>query len=115
MASTFAGDLATILADAGTAGFLRTYSSVYDPATGTNTNTATDVAVKIRRTAYSLEETDGTLVQRGDMRATIAAAGLTEPTTAAKLVIGGVEWSIQAVGPRDGNGAVVSYQLQIRK
>lgn len=113
MTSSFAADLATILAGDGVAATLRTYTSAYDPATGANTNTATDTSVKVAISAYTTEEIAGGLVERGDMKGTIPAAGLTAPTTSAKLVVSGVEWSIKSVTPRYGGGSVISYALQL--
>ena len=91
----------------------RTSAAAYDPATGENTNTATDASVKAVISAYTTEEVVGGLVERGDMKATVPAAGLPAPTTTAKLVVSGVEWSIKSVTPRYGGGVVISYALQL--
>ncbi len=116
MPTSFASDLASILGDTGTAATLKTVTSVFDPATGTNTNTETSVSVTAMIAAYTLEETDGSLVQRGDLKATIPAAGLaTAPTTSALFGLGSETWAIKSVQPRYAGGSVLSFALQLRK
>lgn len=116
MPSTFAADLATLMADAGTLAALRTYTSAYDPAAGQNVNTPHDTPVDAILSEYTVEEVAGGLVERGDLKATIPAASLSDaPTTAATFVLDGQEWSVVSVLPRYAGGVVLSYALQVRR
>lgn len=95
---------------------LRTYSAVYDPATGTNTLTPSDEPVQATIGEYTEDELGGGLVEQGDLKATIPAWGLVEvPTTAASLVFDGDEWSVASVKPIYDRGVVWKFELQIRK
>lgn len=116
MPSTFAADLAHLLGHDGVTATLRTYSSAYNVATGANVNTPTDTTVSVAISQYTVEEIAGGLVERGDLKATVPAAQVTTaPTTAAKLVMSGVEWSVVSVSPRYAGGRVLSYALQVRR
>jgi hypothetical protein len=118
MPSTFAADLTTILAssEAGEDGFIRTFTEVYVPATGENQTTATDTAVRFHIGSFTVEERAGGLVTDGDSRAVVSAAGLTAPTTAAKLVDSdGDVWSIRGVVRRRAAGVNHSYVLAVHR
>lgn len=116
MPSSFAADLAMLLGETGTSASLRIFTEIFDPVEGENTQVATDVAVTAVVSAYRTEEVDGSLVQRGDVKATIQAQGLAAaPTPAEVFVLGSEEWSIQSVTPRYAGGIVLSYALQLRR
>lgn len=115
MASTFAADLASILGqdEAGEDATLRTFSTSFDPVTGDNATTPTDTAVRVMFSEFSVEERAGGLVEDGDVKAIIKAAGITEPDTSAKLVHAGNTWNVRAVKERRAAGGALSYQLQV--
>lgn len=83
----------------------------YAPVEGTPTSYAVTVVVNDYRNA----EIDGTRVQSGDKKVTIAKGSLAiEPTTSDTLVIGGVDHAIVEVRPLNPGGTVVLWTLQVR-
>lgn len=116
MASSFAADLTSILAsdEAGEDGFVRTFTEVFDPATGGNNTTATNTAARMHFGSFTVEERAGGLVTDGDTKVVVSATGLTEPTTAAKIVdADGNVWSVRGVVKRRAAGAFISYSLAV--
>lgn len=87
--------------------------------TGTSyqpTITTTDYACTIVVLDYDLREIDGARVLATDKKVLLAKGSLAiEPTTADKLLIGGVAHSLIDVRPLSPAGTVVLYQLQARR
>lgn len=81
----------------------------WDPQVGTPTNHAVTLAV----TNYTIEQRSNELILLSDLRVFMTAA--VEPTTADTLTIGGTEYSIISVGTLSPDGAVICYEVQVRR
>ena len=65
---------------------------------------------------YANREVDGTRILATDKQVLLAKASLAiEPTTADKLLIGGVEHKLIAVKPISPGGTTILYELQVRR
>ena len=110
-----------LIRDMGKAATLRVPGAgAHDPVTGTLTPGApTDYAVHVVEQRYEQSEIDGTLIQAKDRRFIVAAIAdsgvvLVAPTSAHKLVIGGVEFAIVAVLPEQPGDIALNYTVQCR-
>ena len=88
-------------------------------STGTSYNptvTNTDYACTFVVLDYANREVDGTRILATDKRVLLAKKSLAiEPTTADKLLIGGVEHKLIAVKPISPGGTTILYELQVRR
>lgn len=96
-----------------------TYSESYDPATGTNTLTATTTTARALVEDYPARdakggESSGDGIVRGDRRVTVAASAFT-PTTEAKVTIGGTQYSILKVDTQYGTDNALMFVCQVRR
>lgn len=84
----------------------------WDPATLTTvTRTVKGVVQEMSRNLI-----DGSAVRLGDLSVLIeAASGGTVPTTAEKVTIGGLQYSIVHVASVAPGGTTLYYQLQVRR
>ena len=95
-------------------------AGTYDPVTGTLTPGApTDYAVHVVEQRYEQSEIDGTLIQANDRRFIVAAiadsgVALVAPSSAHKLIVGGVELAIVAVLPEQPGDIALDYTVQCR-
>lgn len=116
-----AGTVGSLLTKFGQSVTYRTFSESYDPATGTNTLTSTDVTIKALVEDYPARdtkggETSGDGIVRGDRKVTIAANALSAaPTTEARVGIGGVFYAIVKIDTQYGTDNALIYVLQTRK
>lgn len=100
---------------------IRTYSEVYDPATGTNALTPTDVVVKAIVEDYPAKDakggtttTDG--IVRGDRRVTIAANAVSAaPNTETKVLIDSLLYAVVKVDTQYATDDAAVYVMQCRK
>lgn len=117
LASTVGGLLTTF----GQSVTLRTFSESYSPVTGRNTRTPTDVVVKALVEDYPARdtmggETSGGGIVRGDRKVTVAASAVSSaPTTEAKVLIGGVLYSVVKVDTQFGTDQALMHVLQVRR
>jgi len=81
------------------------YAPVYGPAV--------DHPVTVAVTEYTVEDRANTSRSDSDLRVFMAAG--VAPTTADKLTIGGVEYSLQRVGTLGPDGVTRFYDLQVRR
>lgn len=97
---------------------LRRQAGVYDPATGKNTETATDYAiVGSPPSPVDLRRVDGEMIKQGDAETILAASDLTvaPDQTTDHIVFAGETWSVVAVEPIYSGEQVAAYQLRLRK
>ena len=74
-----------------------------------------DTAITLAIIDYAQEVSDGTLIGSGDLRALVSVEGLSAtPTTADKLIVGGVEYVIVRVSPLGPDGVPRFHDLQVR-
>lgn len=95
---------------------LRRTSSVYVPATGVNTPTATDYAWTVVVSEYADGLVDGTSVMRGDRKLLGAAGDLSvtpDPETD-KIVMDSLVWQIVNGGVQT-DPATVTWTVQVRR
>ena len=98
------------------AAMLTTFEEAFDPETGSNATTPTERAVRIIVTSYETAETDGSLIQHGDLRVLIPAGEVTgPPPVSARLSFDGGEWQVQSVKPQYRYDRVHHYELQVRR
>lgn len=100
----------------GTAATLRTFADSYDPATGVNSRTPTDVSVKISPPAPVVESRIAGVVEAGDARTVVAALplGSIRPSLEMVLVWDSKEWQIVQVTPLVSGDQVAAYELIFR-
>lgn len=115
--TTLAQDALDLLSDMGETLTLKKVSTgSYDPSTGSATETTTDYSVTGTFINYKQGHIDGSLIQRGDRKALIAAKGLTvDPAIDDKIT--GVDDSVRVVAVqkiREG-GSTVAFFCQVRE
>ena len=110
-----------LIRDMGKAATLRVPGAgTFDPVTGALTPGApTDYAVHVVEQRYEQSEVDGTLVQANDRRFIVSAiadsgVALVAPSSAHKLIVGGVELAIVAVLPEQPGDIALDYTVQCR-
>jgi len=88
----------------------------YDPATGSNTVSESTSVVKGVLSAYSSRFIDGDLIQNGDLKALIAAQGLTfTPTVGQRVEFNSQKWRIVAIASLYSGDEIAGYRLQLRR
>lgn len=94
---------------------LRTITpGVYNPTTGTISETAADVSVRRVLEDVSVREVNE-LIQAGDKRLTIAAADVaTTPTTADRVLVGAVSHQVIKVSTIEQGNTPITYELILR-
>jgi hypothetical protein len=90
----------------------RVSGTAYDPATGTNDPTYTDLPTTAAVFAYDQKYIDGTLIRQGDQRAYCSPA--VAPTQGDRLAGGGATVEVVAVKPVSPAGVPVLYEAQLR-
>ena len=90
-------------------------AGVYDPATGSVSNTETlqnGTAVELD---YNVSEIDGVLIQRGDKKLLVSVSGIVaiEPNDTCSL--GAALYIVKNVKPLSPGGIVLLYEVQVRK
>ena len=114
-------DLATQLIDNtfGTSATLRRQTSVYDPVTGDNTRSNTDISVSISPPAPAREgrRPDNALVQQGDAECYMAAKGLSVVPSPVddKLIWNGDTYQVVAVFNIVSGDQNAAYRLILRR
>ena len=100
-----------------TATFRRPGSTAYDPATGTNVGgTDDDEDAVIAMVNYDEDRPDGSLIERGDRKALMAAQGLSKvPQTGDQIVGFGDTVTVVAVKTIEIAGQRVAYSMQVRE
>jgi hypothetical protein len=97
---------------------IRRVTRSFDPASGKATETHEDFPAKISPPERFREALiDGTLVRAGDLRAQLAAEGLTiipEPARD-RIVIDGTAWDLLRVDPVMSGEQTALYTLHLRK
>ena len=85
----------------------------YDPATGSVTQTVTDVSRNGAVFDYGAKLVDGTLIQQGDKQLYMEPGVI--PSVQHRVVIGGVEYGIVTIKEINPAGVPILYELQLRK
>jgi hypothetical protein len=98
----------------GTATIRRVVPGVYNPTTGTVSETTTDTAVRGVLEDVNLREVND-LIQAGDKRLLIAAADLANaPTTADRVIISGRTLQVIEVRTIEQDNTAITYELILR-
>lgn len=98
----------------GSATIRRVTPGVYNPSTGTASETTADTAVRGVLEDVNLREVDD-LVQAGDKRLLIAAADIANaPTTADEVLIGAVVHQVITVRTIEQDNTAITYELILR-
>jgi len=94
---------------------LRTITpGVYNPTTGTISETVADVSVRGVLEDVSVREVNE-LIQAGDKRLTIAAADVAAaPTTADRVLVGAVSHQVIRVSTIEQDNTPITYELILR-
>lgn len=87
-------------------------ASAYDPATGTDAPTYTDLATTAAVFAYDQKYIDGTLIRQGDQLAYLAPTQT--PAQGDRLTWQGADFEVVAVKPVSPAGVPVLFEAQIR-
>lgn len=110
--------LAKQLIDA-TFGFSAVYraeTKTFSAATGKNSVSAVDTAVKITPPApYDQRRIDGTIVVEGDQWIMMSSASGVVPKGNDKMVIGGSIWMIVRIKPIVSGEQTAAYEVQLRQ
>jgi hypothetical protein len=89
-------------------------TGVYNPTTGTTSETTSDVTIKGVLEDVSAREV-GDLIQAGDRRLTIAAADVAAaPTTADRIIISGVTYQVVRIATIEQDNQPITYELILR-
>lgn len=92
----------------------RVTPGIYNPSTGTVSETAADVLTRGVLEDVSLREVND-LVQAGDKRLTIAAADVaTAPTPADEVVILGTVYQVVTVRTIEQDNTAITYEIILR-
>jgi hypothetical protein len=98
----------------GTATIRRVVPGVYNPTTGTVSETTTDTAVRGVLEDVNLREVND-LIQAGDKRLMIAAADVASaPTTADRVIIAGRTLQVIEVRTIEQDNQPITYELILR-
>ena len=98
----------------GVATIRRVTPGVYNPTTGTASETNTDTAVRGVLEDVNVREVND-LIQSGDKRLTIAAADVAAvPSTADRVLIGGVTHQIIRVTTVEQDNTAITHELILR-
>lgn len=104
----------TLIDRFGQSGALRRMVSDGDPFNPTLT--PVDYACTFAVLDYAKRDIDGTLIRQTDQQIYLSTQGLTvSPDVTDKVVVGGSPMTIINVAPIAPSGAVVYYELQVRK
>jgi hypothetical protein len=89
-------------------------TGVYNPTTGTTSETTSDVTIKGVLEDVSAREVSD-LIQAGDRRLTIAAADVAAaPTTADRIIISGVTYQVVRIATIEQDNQPITYELILR-
>lgn len=96
--------------------FTKTTAGTFDPVTGTTAgSTSTDTVVKVvPPAAVDVAEVNGTSIQTGDMKVSVAAVDYT-PDINQTVTIDGATYDIISVSPVYSGELVALYDCQVRK
>jgi hypothetical protein len=98
----------------GTATIRRVVPGVYNPTTGTVSETTTDTSVRGVLEDVNLREVND-LIQAGDKRLLIAAADIANPpTTADEAIIEGITYQTVQVRTIEQDNTAITYELILR-
>jgi hypothetical protein len=98
----------------GTATIRRVVPGVYNPTTGTVSETTTDTVVRGVLEDVNLREVND-LIQAGDKRLLIAAADIANPpTTADEAIIEGITYQAVQVRTIEQDNSPITYELILR-
>jgi hypothetical protein len=98
----------------GTATIRRVVPGVYNPTTGTVSETTTDTVVRGVLEDVNLREVND-LIQAGDKRMLIAAADIANPpTTADEAIIEGITYQTVQVRTIEQDNTAITYELILR-
>jgi hypothetical protein len=98
----------------GTATIRRVVPGVYNPTTGTVSETTTDTVVRGVLEDVNLREVND-LIQAGDKRLLIAAADIANPpTTADEAIIEGITYQTVQVRTIEQDNTAITYELILR-
>lgn len=90
----------------------RVSGTAYDPATGTNVPTYTDVPTTAAVFAYDQKYIDGTIIKQGDQRAYCAPGNM--PAAGDRFTWNSATLEVVAVKPVSPAGVPVLYEAQLR-
>jgi len=118
-----AAEVAEALGEVGSTAYLVNTTTSGGTAFNPGTPTEAETSVTAVITEYSAREIDGTVIQHGDRKALVSApAGVSIPTTNTKLRFkpsGGDEdfqiINVMPIQPQGPGGAVVVFEMQVRK
>lgn len=109
-----AATAARLLAKYGQAVTLRqVVQGAYDPATGTTSQTVTDVQRNGAVFDYGTGTVDGTLIQQGDKQLYMEPGVV--PSMQHRVIVGGVEYGIVTIKEINPAGVPILYELQLRQ
>ena len=96
--------------------FTKTTAGTFDPVTGTTIgSTSTDTVVKIAPpAAVDVAEVNGTSIQTGDLKVSVAALDYT-PDINQTVTIDGATYDVVSVSPVYSGELVALYDCQVRK
>ena len=98
----------------GVATIRRVTPGVYNPTTGTVSETTADTAVRGVLEDVNVREVND-LIQSGDKRFTVAAADVTTaPSTADRVLIGGITHQIIRVTTIEQDNTAITHELILR-
>ena len=98
----------------GVATIRRVTPGIYNPTTGTASETTADTAVRGVLEDVNVREVND-LIQSGDKRLTVAAADVTTaPVTADRVLIGGVTHQIIRVTTIEQDNTAITHELILR-
>ena len=104
-----------LMAKFGGAAIIRSVSAgVYNPTTGTTSETTIDTTVRGVLEDVNLREVND-LIQATDKRLLIAAADVTAaPTTADEVIISGITYQVIRVSTIEQDNTAITYELILR-
>ena len=98
----------------GVATIRRVTPGIYNPTTGTASETTADTAVRGVLEDVNVREVND-LIQSGDKRLTVAAADVTTaPSTADRVLIGGVTHQVIRVTTIEQDNTAITHELILR-
>ena len=98
----------------GVATIRRVTPGIYNPTTGTASETTADTAVRGVLEDVNVREVND-LIQSGDKRLTVAAADVTTaPSTADRVLIGGITHQVIRVTTIEQDNTAITHELILR-
>lgn len=94
---------------------IRRTASVYDPATGTSSQSTVDTMAYGAKLPYGDRAIDGTLIQSGDEQVYVSPVNVVSIEVGDKIIIGADTYSIVRVKTTAPAGVAVIHEVQVRR